>query len=195
MASEVLTAAVGLLGAAFGAAGAVWAGSVTARSQRRQTQDQLEAAQRRWNLDSKREIYMQLLRCGSLWQSTTWQLFHALRTDVGAEERTGVYQQKVQRWQDFAATSTTAMVFTADIGVRRAADAARDALLATERVCDDWHFGRGDDEPDGRVEAFRAASREPRVRGRRPRRTDRDRAATVTVFTPPWRSRRCRGTT
>lgn len=160
MAPELLTAAVGLLGAAFGAAGAVWAGSVTARSQRRQTQDQLEAAQRRWNLDSRREIYMQLLRCGSLWQSTTWQLFQALRTDVGAEERRDVYQQKVQRWQDFAATSTTAMVFTADVGVQRAASAARDALLVTERVCDDWHFGRGDDEADRRVDAFRAASRD-----------------------------------
>ncbi|MFD6820684.1 hypothetical protein ACFWC5_09930 [Streptomyces sp. NPDC060085] len=160
MASELLTAAVGLLGAAFGAAGAVWAGSVTARSQRRQTQDQLEAAQRRWNLDSKREIYMQLLRCGSLWQSTTWELFHALRTGAGTEERSGVYQQKVQRWQDFAATSTTAKVFTADIGVQRAADSARDALLAAERVCDDWHFGRGGDEHERRVDAFRAAGRD-----------------------------------
>lgn len=159
MSSELLTGAVGLLGAVFGAVGAVWAGSVTATSQRKQTQVQLEAARRQWGLDNKRDVYVQLLRCASVWQSTSWELFHALSVGTDEAERTEVYRRKVERWQDYAATATTAQVFTADAEVRRAVDAAQGALLALEKVCDDWYHGRGGEGPDARAAAFRARSR------------------------------------
>ncbi|MFG2403126.1 hypothetical protein ACGFR8_02105 [Streptomyces brevispora] len=114
MSSELLTGAAGLLGAALGAAGAVWAGSVTAKSQRQQTRDQLEATQARWKLENKRDIYLQLLTRASMWQSASWELFNSLYNGLGEEEKAEIHRRKLGHWQEFAATSTAAKVFTAD---------------------------------------------------------------------------------
>ncbi|QFQ95667.1 hypothetical protein F9278_05145 [Streptomyces phaeolivaceus] len=162
MASELLTGLVGLLGASLGAGGAVWAGSVTARSQRRQTRDQLDAAQLRWRLDNKRDVYFQLLKCASLWQSATWDLHNALSHPVEAEVRTETRRLKVGRWQEYAAMSTAAKVFTTDTEVRVAADRLQDALLALDRVTEDRYHRREQcepDSPDSWEEAFRTRSR------------------------------------
>ncbi|MGW1292932.1 hypothetical protein [Streptomyces sp. NPDC002533] len=159
MTSELLTGAVGLLGAALGALGAIWAGSVTAKSQRLQTRDQLEATRLQWRLDSKRDVYMNLLGCASLWQSTTWEFFNALDSDADDGDKLALYRRKVERWQDFAVASTAAKVFTTDTHVQAASNAVRDALLALERVCDDWYHGRGDQEREDRLAAFRSGSR------------------------------------
>ncbi|MFI7382206.1 hypothetical protein [Streptomyces sp. NPDC049813] len=163
MSSELLTGAVGLLGAVLGAAGAVWAGSVTAKSQRQQTQDQLEATQMRWVLDTKRDAYMRLLTRASMWQSASWELFNSLRNDVDEEERTEIHRRKNGCWQEFAATSTAAMVFTTDTDVQAATRRMQAALLALDRLSEDRYRRTGHDGRAGSAEVFRARSRECEV--------------------------------
>jgi hypothetical protein len=163
MSSELLTGAVGLLGAALGAAGAVWAGSVTAKSQRQQTRDQLEATQTRWVLDNKRDAYMQLLTRASMWQSASWELFNSLYNGIGEEEKAEIHRRKHGCWQEFAATSTAAKVFTTDTDVQAATRRMQDALLALDRVSEDWYRGTGHGGRDSRAEAFRARSHECEV--------------------------------
>ncbi|MFG3041497.1 hypothetical protein ACGFYZ_31795 [Streptomyces sp. NPDC048330] len=159
MTPELLTGAVGLLGAALGALGAIWAGSVTAKSQRQQAREQLEATRLQWRLDNKRDVYLNLLGSASRWQSTTWEFFHALDRDADDGEKLALYRRKVERWQEFAVASTTAKVFTADTHVQAASDGLQDALLAVERVCDDWYHGRGNQDRESHTAAFRRGSR------------------------------------
>ena len=163
MSSELLTGAVGLFGAALGAAGAVWAGAVTARSQRQQMRDQLEAAQKRWELDNKRDVYMQLLRHASFWQSSSWEFFDGLYHGVSRAEKAEMQRRKHGHWQEFAATSRTAMVFTADTDVQTATHRLQDALLALDRASEEWYRGNGRGGRDNRAEAFRTRSRECEV--------------------------------
>lgn len=160
MSPELLTGVVGLLGAAPEAGGAVWAGSVTATSQRQQMRDQLDATHLQWKLDNKRDVYLQLLRCASMWQSSSWELFNTLASGSGDEEPAEIRRRKVGRWQEFAATSTAAKVFTSNTGVQAATDRMQDALLALDRVSEDCYREREHGGPDSREEAFRARSRE-----------------------------------
>ena len=160
MSPELLTGAVGLLGAALGAAGAVWAGSATAKSQRQQTQDQLEATQAQWKLDNKRDTYMRLLACASMWQSASWEFFNSLHRGADDEEKTETHRRKIGRWQDFAAASTVAKVFTKDTDVQAAANQMQAALHALDRVSEDWYRGQGHGGPDSQAEAFQARSGE-----------------------------------
>ncbi|WP_157876603.1 hypothetical protein [Streptomyces graminilatus] len=158
MPSELLTGLVGLLGASLGAAGAVWAGSVTARSQRQQTRDQLDAAHLRWKLDNKRDVYLQLLKCASMWQSASWELHNALSAGIDGDERAETRRRKVGRWQEFAAMETAAKVFTTDTSVQAAAGRLQGTLLALDRVIEDRYHGREPNGPDSWEEAFRTRS-------------------------------------
>ncbi|WP_327348332.1 hypothetical protein [Streptomyces europaeiscabiei] len=158
MSPELLTGLVGLLGASLGAAGAVWAGSVTAKSQRQQTRDQLDATHLRWKLDNKRDVYLQLLKCASLWQSASWELHNALSLGTDGDERAETRRRKVGRWQEFAAMETAAKVFTTDTAVHAAADRLQGTLLALDRVTEDRYHGRERSEPDNWEEAFRTRS-------------------------------------
>jgi hypothetical protein len=163
MSSELLTGAAGLLGAALGAVGAVWAGSVTAKSQRQQMRDQLEATQARWKLEHKRDIYQQLLTRASMWQSASWELFDSLCNGLGEEEKAEIHRRKIGHWQEFAATSTVAKVFTTDTDVQAATEQLHGALLALDRVSEDWYRRRERGEGDSRTEAFQARGRECEV--------------------------------
>jgi len=166
MSPELLTGAVGLLGAALGAAGAVWSGSVTAKSQRQQTQDQLEATQTRWKLDNKRDIYVQLLKCASIWQSASWEFFNCLYSGASDEDKAELHRRKIGCWQDFAAASTVAKVFTADTDVQAATDRMQDALLALDRVSEDWYRRQGRSGRESRGEAASARLRPPLWQGK-----------------------------
>ncbi|MEV7945925.1 MULTISPECIES: hypothetical protein [Streptomyces] len=163
MSSELLTGAAGLLGAALGAAGAVWAGSVTAKSQRQQTRDQLDATQARWKLEQRRDIYLQLLTRASMWQSASWELLNSLSNGLGEEEKAEIHRRKLEHWQEFAATSTVAKVFTTDTDVQAATAQLHDALLALDRISEDGYRQREGGAHDSHTEAFRSKSRECEV--------------------------------
>ncbi|MCA1270444.1 hypothetical protein AB0O32_29185 [Streptomyces rubiginosohelvolus] len=163
MSFELLTGAAGLLGAALGAAGAVWAGSVTAKSQRQQTRDQLDANQARWNLEHKRDIYLQLLTRASLWRSASWELLNSLSNGLSEEETAEIHRRKIERWQEFAATSTVARVFTTDTDVQAATAQLHDALLALDRVSEDGYRQREGGARDSHTEALRSIGRDCEV--------------------------------
>lgn len=163
MSFELLTGAAGLLGAALGAAGAVWAGSVTAKSQRQQTRDQLDATQARWNLEHKRDIYLQLLTRASMWRSASWELLDSLSNGLSEEETAEIHRRKVERWQEFAAISTVARVFTTDTDVQAATAQLHEALLALDRASEDRYRQREGGARDSHTEAFRSLGRDCEV--------------------------------
>ncbi|WP_159047892.1 hypothetical protein [Streptomyces sp. WM6378] len=157
MSFELLTGAMGLLGSAPGAAGAVWAGSVT-KSQRQQTRHQLEAAQACWKLDNQRDIYLRLLTRAAMRQASSGELFNSLYDGASEEEKGEIHRRKFVRWQEFATISTTARLFTADTDARAATELTHDALLTLDRVSEGWQRGRGRSGRETRAAAGVAVS-------------------------------------